>query len=206
MKKTFTLISAAMMAVVANAGIVATFDGAPVADGAVLTWGVDHFHGMEGIPGFELSEHIVVTSDALPVAVKGVSKSDIITCCTSENCFSLTDFDDDGEYTTNFSLKVSPETMEIDVKYIGLPELPVSKDEVTYTLTDKDGATMTFTVVVNSDPASVAGVAADVNAAYSICDLSGRVLKSGVGSIDRSSLDAGVYILRQGTKAMKIRL
>lgn len=184
------------MAVGANAAVEVTYRGESVANGAVITFDRDVFKPLGWMPGYEIAEEIVVIG-ATPIVMEAVSSTNLLTFCTTENCFSLNDFDGDGIYTASATINKNPESIAIDAMYAGSDEIPDVDETISFTITDKDGAGLSFSIHLDSNAAGIHGIQADGNQATETFTLSGvRVSDEG--------LAPGIYIIRQGSHTEKI--
>lgn len=196
MKKIFTILAVAAAVLSANAAVEVTYNGAPVADGAVIKLDQNVLHEIEGIPGYEMAEHFTING-ATPIELNVTADNAKWQYCTN-TCFTLLDETGEGKEFTHYStINTVPQDLAVDANFIMEMEIPKVDMNITFELTGSDDSTLTFTVNLNTNDNAVKGILNDADAQVSVYNL------QGVKMTDPSQLPAGVYIRRQGSKAEK---
>lgn len=218
MKKSLLTILAFSMAALANAGISVDYKGANVPDGSVVELGKEVFNDLGGM--YEIGEHFTITG-ATPMTISVSSDSKDFTYCTTQ-CYMLKGPDANGKYTHSSTITNSPQDLALDA-YFYDPEIPAVDKSITFKLISDDEE-MTFTVRLNTTGSAVKEMIhaaksvtfkgnrlylnSDNASGYAIYGISGKAVKSGNvqahGSIDLSSLPAGIYLYKIGKTTGKV--
>lgn len=228
MKKFYSFITMAAIALSSQAAIQVTYNGQPLSNGQEINLDKDSFSQTTIIPGvlsiFKAEADLTVTG-VTPIQLKAQSPSDIFQYCTGENCFSLSDLDGDGVYTGETTVNTSPESVQVDVNHSGATLPDNLKSNILFVLTDASGSSISFKVSVDSS-AGVDNITTsdnyvrpgDNNLAYNVASptkisvytLAGNTVISttvdGMGELNLDELQPGIYLYAAGMFNGKIQV
>lgn len=201
MKKLYSIMAMAALALSSQAAIQVTYEGKAVTNGQEIALGKNSFEKVQDIvPGvlsiYKAEADLTVTG-ATPIKVSAQGTDQTFQYCTGDNCFSLSDLDGDGIYTHEVSINKSPETMSVDVNYSG-PAVPETiKSTISFVLTDATGSSVNFKVSMDSSKdAGVDNISVDGDNTPTVY--------YNLNGVKATTLTPGIYIARQGHKTTKI--
>lgn len=193
MKKLFTLVAIAALALSAQAKVEVTHNGTDIANGETVKLGSEVFEEIPGL-GYEFGERFYVDG-ATPIQLSVVSNSNKWSYCTDQ-CFTLAD-NGDGTYTHSSTINMVPQDILLDALFMSAASVPELDLTATFTLTDADDDTFAFTVNLNTIAGALNTVVNDAAEMSTVYNLQGMRMS------DASTLPAGIYIRTNGVKAEK---
>lgn len=194
MKKIFTFLAVAALAVSAQAKVEVTYNNASITDGEVVKLHSEVLEEYMGI-GYELAETFTVNGIA-PIQVSVSSDSNKWSYC-AEKCYPWVDETSAGKgYTIQSEIKNVPQEVALDAAFIPAMEIPEVDWTINLTFTDAD-STLSFSVNLNTISGAVNGIIDDFKGETAIYNIQGMKM------MNTNNLPSGIYIRSNGIKTEK---